>query len=130
MLATPLTPVSSVSDYHTVSNQNYPKKAPRSLFPRLDIKCGLCYNTRMEIKNSTEWQEVLTALTIDLNQLGYNPDLNRMMRNIGTMVTDLSKAEVEARRIHNSKNLVAPLEKINKSIKHLEQFLLMARLMK
>lgn len=84
----------------------------------------------MEIKNSTEWQEVLTALTIDLNQLGYNPDLNRMMRNIGTMVTDLSKAEVEARRIHNSKNLVAPLEKINKSIKHLEQFLLMARLMK
>lgn len=84
----------------------------------------------MEIKNSTEWQEVLTALTIDLNQLGYNPDLNRMMRNIGSMVTDLSKAEVEARRIHNSKNLVAPLEKINKSIKHLEQFLLMARLMK
>ena len=84
----------------------------------------------MEIKNSTEWQQVLTALTIDLNQLGYNPDLNRMMRNIGSMVTDLSKAEVEARRIHNSKNLVAPLEKINKSIKHLEQFLLMARLMK
>lgn len=84
----------------------------------------------MEIKNSTEWQQVLTALTIDLNQLGYNPDLMRMMRNIGAMVTDLSKAEVEARRIHNSKNLVAPLEKINKSIKHLEQFLLMARLMK
>jgi len=84
----------------------------------------------MEIKTSTDWQKVLTELTIDLNQLGYNPDLSRMMRNIGSMVTDLSKAEVEARRIHNNKNLEEPLEKINKSIKHLEQFLLMARLMK
>jgi hypothetical protein len=84
----------------------------------------------MEIKTSTEWQQVLTALTVDLNQLGYNPDLMRMMRNIGAMVTDLSKAEVEARRIHNNKNLTEPLEKINKSIKHLEQFLLIARLMK
>ena len=84
----------------------------------------------MEIKTSTDWQKVLTELTIDLNQMGYNPDLSRMMRNIGSMVTDLSKAEVEARRIHNYKNLEEPLEKINKSIKHLEQFLLMARLMK
>jgi hypothetical protein len=84
----------------------------------------------MKIKNSTDWQEVQTALVCELNQLGYNPDLSRMMRNIGAMVTDLSKAEVEARRIHNYKNLAVPLEKINMSIKHLEQFLLMAKLMK
>lgn len=84
----------------------------------------------MEIKNATDWQKVLTELTSELNQLGYNPDLARMMRNISGMVTDLSKAEVEARRIHNYKNLAVPLEKINMSIKHLEQFLLIAKLMK
>ena len=84
----------------------------------------------MEIKNSTDWHAIQGKLITELHQIGYNPDLRKMIRNIALMVSDLSKAEVEARRIHNSKNLVAPLEKINKSIKHIEQFLLIARLMK
>lgn len=84
----------------------------------------------MEIKTATDWQQVYSALRTDLNDVGYNPDLNRMLNNITLMVTDLSKAEVEARRTHSPKTLIEPVEKINKAILHLEQFLLMARLMK
>lgn len=84
----------------------------------------------MEIKNSLEWNEVRSALLVEMSQIGFNADLNKMLTNISGMVKSLSIAEVDARRLHNKKNLVAPLESINKSIKHLEQFLIMAKLMK
>jgi hypothetical protein len=84
----------------------------------------------MEIKNSTDWHEVQALLLTELYQIGYNPDFRKLIRNIALMVSNLSKAEVEARRIHNDKNLVEPLDQINKSIKHLKHLLLMARLMK
>ncbi len=84
----------------------------------------------MEIKNSTDWHEVQALLLTELYQIGYNPDFRKLIRNIALMVSNLSKAEVEARRIHNYKNLIEPLDQINKSIKHLKHLLLMARLMK
>lgn len=84
----------------------------------------------MEIKNANDWHDIQGKLITELYQIGYNPDLRKMIRNIALMVSALSKAEVEARRIHNDKNLVVPLENINKSIKHIEQFLILARLMK
>lgn len=84
----------------------------------------------MEIKNSLDWNEVRSALLIDLGQIGFNPDLQKMLTNISNMVKSLSIAEVDARRLHSTKNLVEPTSEINKSIKHLEQFILMAKLMK
>jgi hypothetical protein len=83
----------------------------------------------MEIKSATDWQHVHWALRADINSLGFNPDFQRMLNNITNMVTELSKAEVEARRIHKDKYVQEPLAAINKAIKHLEQFLLMAKLM-
>ena len=84
----------------------------------------------MKIEKATDWQIIHNDLKTELFVAGYNPDLKKMLDNITKMVTELSKAEVEARRLHNVKYLEAPLEKINAAIKHLEQFLLMAKLMK
>lgn len=84
----------------------------------------------MKIEKATDWQTIYSDLKSELFVSGYNPDLKKMLDNITGMVTELSKAEVEARRLHNDKYLEEPLNKINKAIKHLEQFLLMAKLMK
>lgn len=84
----------------------------------------------MEIKSALDWQEVHKTLRAELSYIGYNPDLQKMLNNITNMVTEFSKQEVTGRRLHNQKFLAEPLAKINQSIKHLEQLLLMARLMK
>jgi len=65
-----------------------------------------------------------------MRQAGYNPDLNRRLRNINKMVTELSKLEVGFRRIHKSNMTDDKVEEINKAINHLEKLILMASLMK
>ena len=84
----------------------------------------------MEIKTALDWQGVYTQLNIDLNYVGYNPDLRKMLTNISLMVTELSKLEVTGRRLHNQKFLADPVARINKAIDHLEKLILMAKLMK
>ena len=82
------------------------------------------------MQKAIEWQTIHTTLKQELATVGYNHDLKKMLDNITTMVTGLSRAEVEARRLHNDKYLIGPLNKINGAINHLEQLLLMAKLMK
>ena len=53
-----------------------------------------------------------------------------MLKNIDLMVTDLSKLEVSARRNHSTLFTKEKVDEINRAIKHLEQFLLVAKLMK
>jgi hypothetical protein len=84
----------------------------------------------MEIKSALDWQQVSETLRAEIRYIGFNPDLVKMLGNITIMVTDLSKLEVNSRRLHAQKILTEPLAKINQSIKHLEQLLLVARLMK
>lgn len=84
----------------------------------------------MELKTATDWPVICTNLHSDLATCGYNRDLLKVIVNITTMVMELSKKEVECRRLNNTKALVEPLAKINTAIKHVEQFILMARLMK
>lgn len=84
----------------------------------------------MKIDTSLDWQNVHTNLRTQMNGLGYNPDLQRMLTNITNMVTELSKAEVEARRKRMHSTIDTKLEKINQAIDHLEKLLVMANLMK
>jgi hypothetical protein len=84
----------------------------------------------MEIKTATDFAPICISLTREIHFVGINKDLLRYLVNIGTMVDSLSKQEVECRRMHNYKNLIEPLAKINASIHHLEQLLFVARLMK
>lgn len=84
----------------------------------------------MEIKTATDYASIHDSLSKEIKVIGYNQDLSRFLSNIGTMVETLSKKEVEGRRLHNSSIVEEHLDKINVAIKHLEQLLIMARLMK
>ena len=83
----------------------------------------------MKVKVALDWDRISIELDTRLKAIGFNPDLRKMLKNIDAMVTDLSKMEVEARRIHSITLTRSKVEKINKSIDHLEKLLLMATLM-
>ena len=84
----------------------------------------------MKIEQATDWQEVKSSLLKQMQSIGYNPDFNKMIKNIDSMITGLSKIEVEARRIRKSKLVQNQLDQINKAIDHLEKLLLIAQLMR
>ena len=84
----------------------------------------------MKIEQATDWQEVKSSLLKQMQSIGYNPDFTKMIKNIDSMITALSKLEVEARRIRKSNLIQNQLSDINKAIDHLEKLLLMAQLMK
>ena len=84
----------------------------------------------MKITSSLDWDKVETQLRTQVNSLPYNPDLRKMLNNITTMVTELSKLEVETRRTQKFSYTEPQLIKINQAIDHLEKLLLMAELMK
>jgi hypothetical protein len=84
----------------------------------------------MKIETALDWQEVSIQISKDLNSIGYNPDLKKMFNNIQLMVTELSKLEVNGRRIRSTDYTQSQVEKINKAIDHLEKLILMGLLMK
>jgi hypothetical protein len=84
----------------------------------------------MKIEQATDWQIIKTDLLTQMQIIGYNPDFSKMIKNIDAMVTELSKLEVEARRIRKSAMVQGHMDSINKAIDHLEKLLLMAHLMR
>ena len=84
----------------------------------------------MQIQTALDWQEVSAQIRRDLDRVGYNPDLKKMFNNIQLMVTELSKLEVNGRRIRSTDCTQSQVEKINKAIDHLEKLILMGLLMK
>jgi hypothetical protein len=84
----------------------------------------------MKIETALDWKEVSIQISKDLNSIGYNPDLRKMFNNIQLMVTELSKLEVNGRRLRTTNFTKDILEKINKAIDHLEKLILMGLLMK
>jgi hypothetical protein len=84
----------------------------------------------MQIQTALDWQHVSDRLKTDLDRIGYNPDLRKMYNNIQLMVTELSKLEVNGRRIRSTTYTQSQVEKINKAIDHLEKLILMGLLMK
>ena len=83
----------------------------------------------MQIQTSLDWQDVHAELRTQIGQLPYNPDLRRMLNNISNMVSELSQAEVESRRINKPEYNKLKVDAINKAIDHLEKLLLIAKLM-
>lgn len=84
----------------------------------------------MKIETALDWQEASIQISKDLNRLGYNPDLRKMFNNLQLMVTELSKLEVNGRRLKTNNFTQTQVEKINKAIDHLEKLILMGLLMK
>lgn len=83
----------------------------------------------MEITTAVQGRETCDRLKKELLRLRYNPDLKKMLANIEIMVTELSKIEVTCRQAKSNARLIDPLNKLNASVRHLEQFILIATLM-
>jgi len=83
----------------------------------------------MKIEHAIDFQDVSAQLRNDLRNIPYNKDLRRLYQNIESMVTQLSKLEVEARRMTKSYACETKVSEINKAIDHLEKLILMAKLM-
>jgi hypothetical protein len=84
----------------------------------------------VKIEISTDWQEVHRLLRVEMNAIGYNQDLEKMVRNIDKMVADLSRLEVLVRRTRNTVIHTEKVEQINLTIDHLRKLVLMAQLMR
>ncbi len=84
----------------------------------------------MKIKISTDWQEIHRLLRVEMKTIGYNADLDRMVKNIDAMVSELSKIEVVVRRKRSMLIHTEHVDKINKAIDYVEKLLLMAKLMR
>jgi hypothetical protein len=84
----------------------------------------------MKIEISTDWQEVCRKLRLEMNAVGYNADLHRMLSNIDKMVSELSKIEVEVRRTRSTVLYREHLVDINNAIDRLEKLIIMATLMR
>lgn len=83
----------------------------------------------MKIQVATDFQTVSSQFRQDLSKLNYNPDLQKMLKNIEKMVEELSKLEVEARRKQKYTYTEPKVIQINTAIDHLEKLILMAKLM-
>ena len=80
------------------------------------------------IQNSLEWEEKRSLLKEQILNLPYNKDLRTLLKNIDSLVKELSNAEVIARR-HNKNILELPeLKKVNESIDFLEKWIIMGAL--
>ena len=84
---------------------------------------------------AVEASEIVRDLHSQHLRLPHNSDIYRLISNISTMVTNLSKMEVAARNVRNVRNHSAKLavenckQEIEQAIKHVQHLLLMAKLM-
>ncbi len=80
------------------------------------------------IRTSTEWAAYETKLLTKANTLVNGTDIKKMIYNVRQTVTDLSNAEVAARRGHPRRS-VELLQEINTHITTIEEYLLLAALL-
>lgn len=78
----------------------------------------------MKIDNSSDWQLVDLELNSQIRSLNFNPDLNKMKRNLEKMVTELNKSEVDARRLKTNKYIQPKIDEINIAIDQLEKLII------
>jgi hypothetical protein len=83
----------------------------------------------MKITSSLEWFTVRAEIVAQIHRLDYNADLRKMLKSIDHMVEELSKLEVEARRINKTTKTQPKIDAINNAIETLDQFITMAALL-
>ena len=80
----------------------------------------------MRIETATDWSAVANELMKSTRGVPHNPDLSKLLANIDDMVTKLSKAEVIARRMHQTVDSLPELKEVNEAIDTFEQWLMIA----
>lgn len=82
-----------------------------------------------DITTATDARSACDAILLELQQLPWNADLRKLLKNLDSMVTEISRKEVIARRTKHGASMVEPLQAFNKALNHLNNLILMARLM-
>lgn len=82
-----------------------------------------------EIHTAISFRQKSEDLRKLLRSIRYNPDLHKMLKNIDSMITELSKLEASCRHHTKRYHLEEPMIKVNKSLDHLEKLILVAKLM-
>jgi hypothetical protein len=77
-----------------------------------------------KIQTALEWPDIRSDIRARLAKIAYNHDLYKMLSNVDTMVTELSKAEVTARQRKNDAILTKQIEDINSAIHYIDKMLL------
>lgn len=80
------------------------------------------------INSSLDWEPIKASLLHKTNKLAHGRDVRRMISNISAKITELSKAEVAARR-GRSNQAAELLSEVNEDIVTVEEFLLVAALL-
>jgi hypothetical protein len=86
-------------------------------------------NSIPSISNSLEWINCRNKLLAQIRTLEYNAELRKLLANIDGLVSDLSKREVEARRMGNPRVMQQPLESVNSAIATLHRWIIMGILL-
>jgi len=73
-----------------------------------------------------EWTTVRDKIHADLRTIDFNPDLYKLLKNIDTMITELSKLEVDARRTRINSYANEQVNRINRSIVELDKLIVFA----
>jgi hypothetical protein len=81
------------------------------------------------ITSTNEALEKLTQLKNYMKTVRYNHDLNKLLKNIEGMITELSKKEVLARQTKKVSILEIPLKNLNESVDNFEKLLIIAKLL-
>lgn len=82
----------------------------------------------MHLEKALDWNKISTELKVQLNNIGYNPDLKKFYSNIENMVSELSKKEVKYKMSKNYLHLEKDIQEINQSIDHLKKLIIIANL--
>jgi hypothetical protein len=83
----------------------------------------------MKIKNSLEWQTIRSDLKEQIIKLPYDTSIRQMLKNIDSMVDDLSRTEVEARRTKVTYYRDEKLSKVNEAIESLDKIIIIGILL-
>lgn len=81
------------------------------------------------IHQSLDYADYRVKLLCQIKVLPYNRELRKMLENLDSMVTTLSKAEVLARRNHKQISDLQELKQVNDAIEQLEKWLVMGSLL-
>ena len=82
----------------------------------------------MKIETSLDWDSVRRELNGQIQVLPYDRSVRQMIKNISTMVSELSRLEVDKRRTKVSYYTDSKLAEVNNSIDRLEKLILIAML--
>lgn len=91
----------------------------------------LCYIANMQIQTSLDWAKVQIAIEQPARKLKtYNHQMLQISRNIGLMVADLSKEEINCRKLGKQTRKHQELvDKINAEIENYERMITFAVLL-